>query len=647
MRRSAIFLVTALFACSNNPYGSFPAGKVILTNLPDDPRTLDPARVGDTTSNAIASNLHDTPFEYDYLKRPLSLKPAMATSMPRTGSTSIAGRSYQTFEFSIKKGLRFADDVCFAGGRGREIKIDDIIFAVKRAADNSIDPFGLPLLSGKVAGFDDYTARLEKAHTQDAQEKTTRNVSLVFDSEIPGVRKLDDYTIQLALTEDYPQIIYFFTLTTGSPQPRECVEYYNGQNGRPPYDRHPATSGAFLLKKWHSNYRIVLAKNPNYRQDDFYPSEGSDEDRADGLLKLAGTRLPIIDEVWIQIIKAGPPVWTLFEQGYLDRAGIPLEVFNQVVVDQTISPEFKARGIRLDTEVDPATYYWVINFTDPVMRNRKLRQALSLMLDRKEILERFMNGRGIPAMSMIPPGMEGFEESYVNPQVTMDEARARALLAEAGYPGGVDPQTGQALKITFTLTNSPGSTSLYRFYRESYAKFNIDLKLEEVDWSTVLQKKYKKEFQVIVGGWHADYPDPQNFLQLLYGPNAASSYNEGSYSNPAYDALYVRMKNMAPGAERRAIIGQMKQIIADDVPVILLFHPISYGLSHPWVAPFKSHPTNSNQLKFRDLDPEMRRQKVSEWNRMPLWGYILFFAFIAAIVAPVALVIRKYAGRIR
>ncbi|HNL01650.1 MAG TPA: ABC transporter substrate-binding protein, partial [Leptospiraceae bacterium] len=546
-----------------------------------------------------------------------------------------------------KKGMRYADDSCFAGGKGREIKIDDIIFAVKRAADNSIDPFGLPLLSGKVLGFDEYTTRLEKAHAEEAEKRDSSIVSKVFDSEIPGVRKLDDYTLQLLLTEDYPQIIFFFTLTTGSPQPRECVEYYNGRNGRPAYDRHPATSGAFRLKEWHSNYRIVLARNPNYRSDDFYPREGTEEDKANGLLLAAGRQLPIVDEIWIQIIKAGPPVWTLFDQGYLDRAGIPLEVFNQVVLNQELTPEFKERGTRLDTEIDQATYYWVFNLTDPVMKNKKLRQALSLMLDRREMLERFFNGRGVPAMSIIPPGMEGYEDEYKNPYAAYDPDRARVLLAEAGYPGGIDPATGRALRVSFTLTNSPGSTSLYAFYRSSFEKFNVDLKLEEADWPTVLQKKYKKEFQIIDGGWHADYPDPQNFLQLLYGPNTASSYNEGSYRNPTYDSLYLQMKNMPPGPARLAIIRKMKEIVADDTPVIMQFHPITYGLSHPWFSPFKTHPTNSNQLKFRDLDPEKRKTLVAQWNRMPLAGYLLFAFLILVLVLPVVIAVRKYSRRLR
>lgn len=616
-----------------------------MTALPDDIRTLDPARVGDTTSNSVASNIHDTPYEYHYLKRPLEIKTSMATALPRTGSAVHNGRTYETFEFSIRKGLRYADDVCFANGIGREITIDDIIFGIKRSADNAIDPYGFGILQGRIVGYDDYSRQLELAHKADDGKQDT-NIKRAYDESISGVRKLDNYTLQVLLTESSPQIVYFFTMVSGSPQPRECVEYYNGQNGRPPYDRRVAASGPFIIKEWHSNYKIVLARNPNYRKDDFYPSEGQPDDRAEGLLDRAGKQLPLLDEVNMQIIKTVPPLWTLFDQGYLDRAGIPKEVYNQVVANQDLTPDYRARGVRLDIEVDVASYYWVFNFADPVLRNKKLRQALSLVLDRNEMLGRFLNGRGVVAHSIIPPGIEGYSESYRNPYSVVDLNRAKQLLAEAGYPGGIDPATKKPLKLLFTTVASPGSTSTYKFYADSFAQVNVELKVEQLDWPTVIQKKNKKDFQIIAGGWHADYPDPQNFLQLLYGPNSNNSFNEGNYHNPAYDALYVQMKNMRPGPERQRLIQSMLDILSEDAPIITQFFPITYGLSHKWFAPFRPHPTNLNQLKFRDLDPSEREELVRKWNRTPWTGYVLVIGVILAILIPGFLAYKSYSKRL-
>jgi len=615
IRKTLFFLLTfSLITCNNNPYGSLPEGKTMLSAMADDPRTLDPARVGDTSSMAIASNIHDTPYEYEYLERPLKIKPAMATSMPILGTTVFQGKTVHTFRFSIKKGLRFADDVCFAGGSGREIKIDDIIYEIKRSADTSLDPYGFPLLTGKLIGFDEFSAALEKTHD--------------FSTEISGARRIDDYTLELLLTEDYPQIIYFFALLTASPVPEECANYYNGKEERPTYDRHPVASGPFYLKEWHSDYRLVLARNPNYRTDDFYPAQGSAEQRERGLLKSAGVRLPILDEIRFQVIKEAPPIWTLFTQGYLDRASIPSEVYNQVIENQSLTDEYRAMGITLDKEVDLATFWWQINLNDPLFKNNPaLRHALSLCVDRQELIDRFLNGRGVIAQSILPPGIEGYRESYTNRYSSYDPVLAKNLLAEAGYPGGIDPATGKPLVVTLLLVNSPGSTTEYNFFIDQFAKINVQLKIDLLDWPTVLERKAKKNFQMVHGGWHADYPDPQNFLQLLYGPNAASSYNEGSYNSPVYDDLYSRMKNMTPGSVRQEIIARMIEVSNEDTPNIYLYHPISYGLSHRWVDPILPHPIASNQLKFRSFDPALRATLIAERNRPPLYAYgAIFFA---------------------
>lgn len=644
----AALCIAAHLACGNNPYGSFPENKVIFSAMSDDPRTLDPTRVGDTASNAIASNIHDTAYEFHYLKRPLTIIPSMATSLPIQGTTTFQGRQVHTFRFSIKKGLRFADDACFADGRGREITIDDFIYAIKRTADNALDPFGMPLLAGKVIGFDEFSAALDKAHEADAKVKRSggegsgEELDKAMAKEIPGVRRIDDRTIELLLSEEYPQVIYYFALVGGSPIPKECTAYYNGQNGRPAYDRHPAASGPFYVKEWHANYRMILARNPNYRKDDVYPSEGMPGDKEAGLLDRAGRSIPMVDEVRFQMIHAGPPIWTLFEQGYLDRAGIPREVYNQVIQDQRLSDQYKAQGIRLDREVDLATYWLNFNMDDPLFKgNVKLRRALSVVIDRKEMLDRFNNNRGIVAHSIIPPGIEGYFEDYQNPYADANLDLAKKLLAEAGYPGGIDPKTGRALRVNLTMVASAGATSMYRFYSDEYAKVNVELKIEQYDWPTVIEKKNKKTFQMIHGSWHADYPDPQNFLQLLYGPNAKSTYNENNYQNPEFDALYDQMKNMTPGPRRQEIIRRMLKIMADDAPVVLLFQPITFSLSHSWVAPIKQHPLDYNQLKYRDIDQARRTELAKEWNRTPWTAYALFIGVIGAVTLLVVSAIRQ------
>lgn len=632
-------------SCNNNPYGQFAPGRVMYSAMSSDIRTLDPTRVSDSSSGAIASNIHDTPYEFHYLKRPLVLIPSMATGMPQQGRTTLDGLEYPTFRFSIKRGLRFADDDCFQGGKGREIKIDDLILAIKRAADSSLDPFGQPLLTGRVVGFAEYSKALEAAYgeraeleingkgappTANANSKSAdpsahpNPVAAAYARDISGVRKLDDYTLELVMTRKNPVIKYFFAQIMSSPIPAECLAYYSGKAGRPTYDRHPVASGPYFVREWHANYRINLERNPNYRRDDYYPAEGEAGDEAAGLLDLKGTPLPMLDRVQIQMISAVPPLWTLFDQGYLDRAGIPRDVYSEVIVQDHLSDKYEERGVKLNKEIEPVTFWFYFNMQDPLFaKNKLLRQALSLALDRDEFIERFNNNRAIVAESILPPGFEGYDPDYRNPFSRFDLPRARELLARAGYKDGIDPKTGKSLKITMTQVAHPSATSQYRYYIESFRELGIDFKIEALDWPTVLERKNKKNFQMIHGGWGADYPDPQNFLQLFYGPNSSTPYNENSYRNAEFDALYDKMKNMEPGPEREAIIFRMRDIMNEDASIVYLYHRLNYVLSHKWMAPFKPHPIGLNQLKYRTLDPQLRAVLVEEWNRPSPAAYVL------------------------
>ena len=620
-------------ACNNSPYDEPPSNrKVQYAAMGSSVASLDPIKVGDTASNGIASNIHDTAYEYHYLKRPLVIKPAMATTMPRSGKTRIAGKEYPTFGFTIKKGLYYTDDKCFADGKGREVKIDDFIYTLKRNADAYQIPFALSILQPSVLGFNDFMKKISAARALDkkaaegknAKGETQANLMRVLQEPMQGLRKIDDYTIEIVLNRENPQLIYLFTLVNSSPSPPECVNYYNGLNGRKDYGRNPVGSGPYRLKLWHTQYRIILERNPTYRKDDFYPSEGNPGDEAKGLLKNKGKPLPLIDEYRFQMIQQTAPIWTLFEQGYLDRAGIPRDVYNQVMTGQNLSPEYVKKGIRLDKAVDVSVIGYVFNLKKaPFKGNKYLRQALSLAFDRREYIDRFRNGRGLVAHSPIPPNTEGYEADYKNPYSRFDLKEARRLLARAGYKDGVDPKTGKALKLELLMPSSPGLTSYYAFIIDQFSRLGVNIKVLQRDWPTVVKMKNTKEFQMAYWGWHMDYPDPQNVLQLLYGPNRKTDYNEGSYENPEFDALYQRMKYMPSGPERVAILRRMKEISAEDAPVIYTFFPLSYALSHKWVAPLLPHPINTNQLKFRDVDPELRARTIPEWNRPPLWAYIL------------------------
>jgi oligopeptide transport system substrate-binding protein len=217
----ALLCAPLWLACGNNPYGEFPAGRVFFTSMEETPTTLDPGRVQDMDSAYIASNIHDAPYSYHYLQRPLRPIPAMATALPVIGQTRRDGRVYYSLRFSIKRNLRYADDECFPDGRGRAITIDDIIFPIKRAADDAIQPFGKPFFEGALLGFDEFNAELARARVlrSEAPPQTLADDPLykAYQRDLPGVVRVDDYTLELLFQKPAPQSFFFFAMPSSSP----------------------------------------------------------------------------------------------------------------------------------------------------------------------------------------------------------------------------------------------------------------------------------------------------------------------------------------------------------------------------------------------------------------------------------------------
>ncbi|MCR9140684.1 MAG: ABC transporter substrate-binding protein [bacterium] len=636
--------------CNNNPYDSpAAAGRVFYTSLDENPTTVDPHRVSDVDSQYIASNIHDTAYEFHYLKRPFEIVPSMARALPQRGwrqdFPGLAGQRVYALRFALRPGLRFNDDPCFEDGRGREIKIDDLIVAFRRAADDRIEPFGKTFLIDKLIGFREYHEQFMAAVDSVEAGAPPGRIATALAEPIAGVHRVDDYTIELAYFAPYPQSLFFLTNVTSSPVPAECLAYYSGGE-RGTYDRKAVASGPFYLKEWRDHYRLILAKNPNYRKDDVYPATGAVGDAGQGLLEAAGATLPVLDEVRLRIIKRGPPRWALFEQGYLDLYRNRLDLQERLMQSPRLLANYNERGVRKSREVELSVFGWTFNLEDPLFKNNAaLRRAISLVIDREEFIQLFLPGRAIPAHGPVPPGLEGYDSKFRGPYSRYDLDAARRLLVEAGYPGGKDPATGRALEIRLFDRAAQGRAAIYRYYIDQFAKIGLRLVVDEMDFPSLISKMHAKDFQLIHWGWGADYPDPENFLQLLYGPNSESTYNDGSYRNPAYDELYRKISGMSPGPERAALIRSMLEILAADLPKTFLFHRESHYFTQAWTAPLKPSPMDYREMKYWNVDPVARAAKIESWNRVGWRGYVLLFGLLAGLVGLIFFSWRQFRAR--
>jgi ABC-type transport system substrate-binding protein len=651
---SIVLVLSGPMGCGNDPYPPTREGeKVLYSSFREAPRTLDPATAYTTTAHAITGAVYDTLLEYRFLKRPLELMPGLAVAMPEL---THLGDGRVRYHFELRRDLLFANDECFelgaSGRRTREVVAADVAFQLARIADPAV---GSPVIEpfSNIEGFRDFGRRLMERRKSDELFATlpVHEQYAALDG-ISGVRTPSRYVLEVTLNESYPQIKYWFAMEFSTPVPWEAIAWYDGNEGRPRFDDHPVGTGPYVLSEYHKQARYVLERSENWygvRHPEWqapaavYPSEGDEGDRLAGRLDYAGRSLPFIDRVEVRREKEGIPRFNKFLQGYYDASGIIKESFDTVIQEDALSPEMKRRGISLGKAVSPDVYYIGFNLDDPVVgrpageRSRKLRQAMSLVIDVEEYARIFLNGRGVPAQSPIPPNIFGHDPNYVNRFRQVDLERARALMVEAGYPRGIDPATGEALRLTFDSydTTTAGLTQT-RFYTSAWRQLGIDVRIEATNYNQFQEKLSNGAYQIFSFGWVADYPDPENFLFLLWSEMGKSSHggpNATNFSDPRFDQLFVSMKARENGPQRLAEIREMKAILEGERPWIELFHREDYSLYHGWVRNVKPMGLSIPTYQYRDIDSAVRAERRLEWNEPILWpAYVLGAAAILVVI---------------
>jgi ABC-type transport system substrate-binding protein len=302
--------------------------------------------------------------------------------------------------------------------------------------------------------------------------------------------------------------------------------------------------------------------------------------------------------------------------------------------------------------VIPAVYYLGFNMDDPVIgrasgaRARKLRQAMSLVIDSEEYSRLFLNGRGVPAQSPLPAGLFGHDPEYRNPYRQVDLERARELLAEGGYEGGVDPETGKPLRLTFdTYDTSAQGLLRYQFFVQAWRKLGLDVQVAATNYNQFQEKVRNGAYQLFLWGWVADYPDPENFYFLLWSEMARSKSggpNTANFSDARFDELFLTMKAMENDPERLRILHEMRSIVERESPWVPLFHPEEYALYHGWLEGVKPAGLSFPTTKYRDIDPEARGAQRLAWNRPVVWpAYALLGVGVVLLVPGILTFLRE------
>ena len=550
--------------------------------------TLDPVQAFSTLSDQLLQSVYSTLLNYAYLERPYKMEPGLLAAMPTLSADRL------TLTFKLRGGVRFTDSPCFPGGKGRVVTSDDVLYSIKRFADGRLNDKTWWAMKDAVQGLDAYHA---------ATLKAAPGVDLTG-GDVAGLRKVDATTFTIRLTHDNPLFLYAFAMTATSIVPSEAVRFYKDRFGL-----NPVGTGPFRADKELDRKGVIrLLKNPDYYG--VYPSVGEPGDAARGLLKDAGKRLPLVDVLELPLIEENQPGALKFLRGeidwrFLDRANFAKLIRRAPDGSFAVADEYASRfGISYTTA--PGIVYVGLNMKDPILgRNKALRQALAAAIDVQAEIDVLLNGRGRKLDSIVPYELPGNERDTGAPPHHRDVALAKRLLADAGYPGGAGLPP---LTMSFYLADSD-THNMFDLLRAQFAAIGVQLKGAFQDVPTFLKATGSGNFQLAYYDWTADYPDAEDFYQLLYSKNVAPGPNISAYANPAYDRAYEASRLMPNGPARYAYFKTMNALIEDDAPLIGLFDPLRFGIFQKWVGNFKRNPLTIENNYLR-VDPVAKRKGV-------------------------------------
>jgi ABC-type transport system substrate-binding protein len=555
---------------------------------------FDPAQITDLYSRTVAASIFDAPYQYEFLARPARLRPNTAVAMPEVSD------DFKTWTVRIKPGIFFADDPAFKGVR-RELTAQDYVYAVKRHYDPRWKSNNLYVLeNSKILGLSEVR-----------QEVLKSKAPFPYDREVEGVRALDRYTLQFRLAETRPR--FGDLLSDGSflgAVAREVVEAYGDK-----IMEHPVGTGPFRLAEWRRASRIVLEKNPGYR-DEFYAEEAPPGDAlaAAAVAKLKGRKLPMIDRVEISIVEENQPRWLAFLNGEHDLLEeVPADFANLIIPNNELAPNLRKMGISMVRypRADVAVSYF--NMEDPMVgglapEKVALRRAIAMGVDVEKEIRLVRRGQAIPSQGPIAPGTWGYDPAFRSEMSTYDPARAKALLDLYGYvdrdgDGWRDQPDGKPLLLQYATQPDQNSRQLAEQWKKNMDALRIRIEFKVAKWPENLKASSAGKLMMWGVGWSAGSPDGDAFLSLGDG-SAKGQSNKSRFDLPAFNAAYQRQKSLPNGPERMAAMTEAQRLMIAYMPIKVHVHRIFTDLAQPWVIGYHRNVFLRESWKWLDIDTE-------------------------------------------
>jgi ABC-type transport system substrate-binding protein len=579
----AILMATVLCAPATG------AGKTLRVALEQDVTGLDPQAASDAYSAFVCRAIFDSLLEYDYLKRPYALKPATAQALPeiRDGGKTIVVK--------VKPGIYFTPDPAFKG-KPRELVAEDYVYSWKRLIDPRMRSFWSFYLDGKLVGADELVA--------DARAKG----KLDYDAKLEGLQALDRYTLQVKLKQPDYVLLEFMTTRVMAAVAREVVETYGSPDNGWTMDR-PVGTGPFRLKEWKRGSKLVLAANPAYR-DDRFPA-AIDASEAPQVRVNAGKRLPLVDEVEVNIIEEPNPRLLAFNARQIDYLPVPFSLVDKVLDGNgALRSEYASQGVRWTRIVESAFTYTYFNMEDPVVGGYTpdkvaLRRAITMAYDVRDEIRVLRQGQALPATQVIPPGLIGHDPAR-NRREIFDPAAASALLDKFGYkrgPGGYRTRPdGSPLLLKLGSPPDSESREFDELWKRSMDSVGIRIEFVKQKWPELLKMSTAGKLQMFRLARLFTIRDGGAALEVLYGKNIGNGMNDAHFNLPEFDRLFEQSRALPDSPERTALYGRMADIAAAYTPLMLGTYRYRSIIAQPWVLGLKPDPLFREPWKYVDVD---------------------------------------------
>lgn len=543
-----------------------PAPGVLRVAFAQAETGFDPQALADSTSSTVADAIFEPLYRNAQVAGSWQAVPNTAAGMPEI---SADGR---TWTIRLRPGIHITDDPAFKG-RPRELVAADYVYSIKRLLDPRMRAPAIGAVDGLLEGADEVVARAKATGRFD------------YDATIPGLVAPDRYTLQFRL--NFPTTVLLTDLAGGpsAAVAREVVEAYGDADGR--IMERPVGTGPFRLAEWQRGRRIVLERNAAHR-----------EARQGGLRRVEAT-----------VIEEGQTRLLAFQRGDLDYVHVPPGLIGSVVdAGGKLSPALAREGVAMHRAVQPSINYTYFNMEDPVVGGAAperiaLRRAVAMAYDVDREVRVLLQGQGIVATQLIPPGTGGHDPA-LRARPPHDPAAARALLDRYGYrdrdgDGWRERPDGSPLVLTLSSAVS-SSRDFDELWQRSLEAVGLRIAFNKQRGGDLLKAARLGKLQMYSSSMGPNPPEGIFYLDLLYGP-FAGNLNHSRFALAEFDRLYERIREMPHGPARDRDLRKASELVAAHAPFVLHAWRVRTTLVRPWVRGYGAHPFHPDPWPLLDV----------------------------------------------